>query len=38
MGDNVSATILDMTTALAKVRANSGNKVPVKPPCNPIGA
>ena len=37
MGDRVSATTPEMNTAPAKVRANSRNSAPVRPPWNPIG-
>ncbi len=38
IGDNVTATMPEMITAPASVKANSRNKVPVTPPRNPIGA
>ena len=38
MGDRVMATKPDMTTAMAKVKANSRNNTPERPDRNPIGA
>ncbi len=38
MGDRVRATIPEMTTAPARVKANSLNREPVSPPCRPMGA
>ena len=38
IGDSVTATIPEITTAAASVKANSRNSIPVNPPWNPIGA
>lgn len=38
MGDRVSATMPEMNTAPARVKANSRNNAPVSPPWNPMGA
>ena len=38
IGDSVSATTPDTSTAPASVKANSRNRLPVRPPARPIGA
>ena len=38
MGDNVSATTPETSTAPASAKANSMNRVPTSPPMKPIGA
>jgi len=38
MGDRVRATNPEMATAPARVKANSRNSEPVRPPCRPMGA
>ena len=37
MGDKVRATTPEIMTAPARVKANSRNSAPVRPPCRPIG-
>ena len=37
IGDRVSATMPEIVTAPAKVKANSRNSEPVRPPCSPMG-
>ena len=38
IGDSVTATMPEMTTAPASVKANSRNSAPVRPCVKPIGA
>ena len=37
IGERVSATTPEITTAPASVKANSRKREPVSPPCNPMG-
>ena len=37
IGDKVSASSADTVTAPARVKANSMNSAPVRPPCRPSG-